>query len=57
MGNEAWGQLVRDLSPLHRRIIARLREGYSQVEIAAELGINPKSIQRLLERLNHRRGA
>jgi RNA polymerase sigma factor (sigma-70 family) len=56
IGNEVWDRLLDGQPPLHRAILARLREGRTHCEIAAELGVSPKAIQRLLGRLMQRRG-
>ncbi len=51
MANERWQHLVRNLPPGHRRIVEMLREGHTTVEIADQLGMDRKVIQRLINRL------
>jgi RNA polymerase sigma factor (sigma-70 family) len=53
IGREAWDRLLRNLSPTHQTILARLREGRSHREIADELKVSEKMIQRLLHRLQN----
>jgi RNA polymerase sigma-70 factor (ECF subfamily) len=49
--DERWQRLLRDLAPKERRVLELLREGHSQVEIADNLDMDRKAIQRLLDRL------
>lgn len=51
MGQEAWEELQRDLSPLHREIVVRLRDGQSRRQIAEDLNVSLKLIHRLITRL------
>jgi RNA polymerase sigma factor (sigma-70 family) len=53
IGREAWDRLLQKLSPMHQAILARLREGRSHREIADELKVSEKMIQRLLHRLQN----
>ncbi len=48
---ERWDRLVAGLTPEHRRVLNLLRQGHSHAEIARELRLSTKLIQRLLRRL------
>jgi RNA polymerase sigma-70 factor (ECF subfamily) len=56
MAREQWEKLVRDQAPLLRRILELLRQGYSHEEIGDVLGLNPKFVQRFLQKLHRRKG-
>lgn len=49
---EEWRRLLKDEPPEMQCALEMLREGYSQREIADQLGLTVKSIQRLIKRLN-----
>lgn len=51
VANERWEDLLRGLPPQHQRMLELLREGYTHEEIAQNLGIYTKVIQRLLQKL------
>jgi len=51
---EEWERMLADLSPLQRHILTLLRQGYTHSEVAQELGLSEKSIQRLLRRITSR---
>ncbi len=51
MADERWQQLISNLPPGHRRILELLREGHDYVEIADRLGVDRKSVQRVVNRL------
>ena len=51
MADERWQALLQSLPEGHRRILQLLREGYSQNDIADHLGIDRKTVQRLVNRL------
>jgi RNA polymerase sigma factor (sigma-70 family) len=53
MAEERWEKIVQGLPPGHVRVLELLRDGHSHVEIAGDLGVHPKVIQRLLHRLRH----
>jgi RNA polymerase sigma-70 factor (ECF subfamily) len=56
IANEKWERLLRG-QPAHcRRILELLRQGHGQTEIARELCLPLKAIQRLLSRLTDRQG-
>jgi RNA polymerase sigma-70 factor (ECF subfamily) len=50
IGNETWDQLVQIVRPADRVILLRLREGCTHAEVAAELGLSEKTVQRVLQR-------
>jgi RNA polymerase sigma factor (sigma-70 family) len=52
---EEWRRLLKDEPPEMQCALEMLREGYSRREIAEQLGLTVKSIQRLIKRLNERR--
>jgi len=52
IANEHWEQLIADQPAHYRLALELLRRGHTHAETAARLGMNPKSIQRLLEKLN-----
>lgn len=51
MAEEEWDRILRNKPPKLRRAMEMLRAGYSRQEIAEELGLHPKQIQRLLQQL------
>jgi RNA polymerase sigma-70 factor (ECF subfamily) len=56
IAREQWEKLVRDQAPLLRRILEFLRQGYSHEEIGDMLGLNPKFVQRFVQKLQRRKG-
>lgn len=50
MEQEEWDQLLDRQPPVHRRVLLLLREGRSQISIALELGISPKTVGRVIRR-------
>jgi RNA polymerase sigma factor (sigma-70 family) len=51
---ERWEQLVSQLPPELRRIVELRRDGYTCREVAAQLGLSSKFVQRFLQKLNRR---
>ena len=51
LANEAYNRLTRDQPSHHRRIMELLHQGYSHLEIAEKLGVNEKTIRRLIRKL------
>jgi RNA polymerase sigma factor (sigma-70 family) len=51
MAEDEWQRLIRDKPPKLREAMQMMRAGHSRQEIAEELGLNPKRIQRLLQQL------
>jgi RNA polymerase sigma factor (sigma-70 family) len=49
--NEAWGRLLTDLPDHYQRILVLLREGHTHKEIAEQVGVNEKTIRRLIAKL------
>jgi RNA polymerase sigma factor (sigma-70 family) len=54
MAEERWQQLLKGQPPQARRVLELLRQGYSHQEIADQLGLYPKLIQRFLQKLRQR---
>jgi RNA polymerase sigma-70 factor (ECF subfamily) len=52
MAEERWEGLVRDQPPEIRRVLELLRQGHNHKEIARQVGVHPKVIQRLIRKLN-----
>ncbi len=50
--NDEWRHLLRDLPAHYQRILALLREGHTQREVAEELGIAERTVRRVLYKLN-----
>jgi DNA-binding NarL/FixJ family response regulator len=42
---------VREQPPVYRRVFLMMRAGKSQVEIAEELGVNPRTVRRIMFQL------
>lgn len=53
VAEESWARIIQGLPTGHVRVLELLRDGYSHVEINRDLGVHPKVIQRLLNRLRH----
>jgi RNA polymerase sigma-70 factor (ECF subfamily) len=52
MNQEEWTEFLRKQPPVYRRMFILLREGKSQLEIAEELQVNPRTVSRVIhERL------
>jgi RNA polymerase sigma-70 factor (ECF subfamily) len=51
MANEAYRRLTSDQPSHHRRIMELLHQGFSHQEIAEKLGVNEKTIRRLVRKL------
>ncbi len=49
--NDEWDRLLRACPQRERGILVLLRQGYSHAETAARLGLNERTIRRLIERL------
>ena len=54
VANEKWVNLVKDQPPKLQRALELLRQGHSHVEIARELDMNVKMVQRLVQKLRLR---
>jgi RNA polymerase sigma factor (sigma-70 family) len=54
IAGEQWDRLLQDQPPEIRRALELLREGRSHQEVADCLGVHPKMIQRVLQRLNQK---
>ncbi len=52
VANEEWRRLLADLPAHYQRMLVLLREGHTQKDIALELGVNEKTVRRVLDRLN-----
>ena len=51
MAGERWQKLTNNLSERHVRILELLLAGHSQTDVAREVGCDPETIRRLLDRL------
>ena len=51
VASEEWDRLVQGRPFHHVRILEMLRQGYTHAEIAAELGFNEKTVQRLIQKI------
>jgi len=51
VANEEWHRLLADLPERYQRMLVLLREGHTQKDIAQELGVNEKTVRRVLDRL------
>jgi RNA polymerase sigma-70 factor (ECF subfamily) len=52
VANDEWHRLLAELPARYQRMLVLLREGYTQKDIARELGVNEKTIRRLLDKLD-----
>jgi RNA polymerase sigma-70 factor (ECF subfamily) len=52
IAEEEWDRMLQDKPPKLRGALEMLRAGYSRQEIAENLGLHPKTIQRLLQSMN-----
>jgi RNA polymerase sigma factor (sigma-70 family) len=52
VANDEWRRLLAELPERYQRMLVLLREGYSQKDIAHELGVNEKTIRRVLDKLS-----
>jgi RNA polymerase sigma-70 factor (ECF subfamily) len=50
ISHEMWEQMLRNQLPVYRQVLVRLRDGSTQLEVAAELNLPRKTVQRILER-------
>jgi RNA polymerase sigma factor (sigma-70 family) len=50
IGNETWERLLRHARPADRLILVHLRERKTHAEVAAEVGVSVKTVQRVLDR-------
>jgi RNA polymerase sigma factor (sigma-70 family) len=55
MSKEEWRAFLGKQPPVHRRIFILLRTGKTPVEIAAELGVHPRTVRRIVDRLGPER--
>jgi RNA polymerase sigma-70 factor (ECF subfamily) len=51
IGEEEWARIVGQFRPGHQAVLARLRDGYSQQEIAGMTGIHLRTVERIVRRL------
>ncbi|MFL5241083.1 MAG: RNA polymerase sigma factor [Gemmataceae bacterium] len=52
MAEEEWNRLARGQPPYKRQILSLLRQGYTHQEIAEKIGVNEKTIRRLVRQLH-----
>jgi RNA polymerase sigma-70 factor (ECF subfamily) len=55
IANEKWDQIKNQVDLPARRILEMLREGLSHVEIARRLGVNEKTVRRVVSRASAKR--
>jgi RNA polymerase sigma factor (sigma-70 family) len=51
MGQEEWRAFLGKQPPVYRRMFILLRAGKTPVEIAEELGMHPRTVRRIVDRL------
>jgi RNA polymerase sigma-70 factor (ECF subfamily) len=51
IANDEWRRLLAELPTRYQRMLELLREGHTQKDIARELGVNEKTVRRVLEKL------
>ena len=52
VANEEWHRLLAELPAHYQRMLLLLREGHTQREIAQQLGVNERTIRRVIDKLN-----
>jgi RNA polymerase sigma factor (sigma-70 family) len=52
VANEEWERLIRDQPVQYRTALLMLSQGYTQAEAAAHVGLDPRQIRRLLDKLH-----
>jgi RNA polymerase sigma-70 factor (ECF subfamily) len=55
IANERWEQILHGQPPRARRALELLRKGHTYEEVAGQVGLHPKAIQRLLHQLDEER--
>jgi RNA polymerase sigma factor (sigma-70 family) len=50
MGREEWDQLLARQPPVHRRVLLSWRDGKSSAQIAQDMGISQKTVDRVLRK-------
>jgi RNA polymerase sigma-70 factor (ECF subfamily) len=51
VAQDEWARMIDELPTRYQRLLVLLRDGHTQKENAAELGVNEKTVRRLLEKL------
>src|SRR5581483_4841235 len=51
IADERWEAIAAALPPQHLAVVARLREGFTQEEVAAMAGITDRTVRRIVERV------
>ena len=51
MAGEKWDQLVKGKPPRYQRLLLLLRQGYTQRQIADELGVDERTVRRVIRKL------
>lgn len=51
IGHEIWEQMLEGQPPAYRQVLVMLRDGRSQLEVAAALNLHRKTVQRILSRV------
>jgi RNA polymerase sigma-70 factor (ECF subfamily) len=50
ISHEVWERMLKNQPPAYREVLARLRDGSTQLEVAEELNLPRKTVQRILQR-------
>jgi RNA polymerase sigma factor (sigma-70 family) len=51
VAQEQWDQLLKGRPPRHQRILILLRQGYSQQQIARAVGVDQRTVRRVVRKL------
>jgi RNA polymerase sigma-70 factor (ECF subfamily) len=51
VAQEQWEQLLQGHPPRHQRILILVRQGYTQQQIAQELGVDERTVRRVVRKL------
>lgn len=51
IAGEKWAAIAATLPPQHLAVVARIREGFTQAEVAALAGITDRTVRRIIERV------
>ena len=50
IGREMWQKMLEGERPAYQKVLTLMRDGYTQHEVAAQLGLHVKTVQRILQR-------
>jgi len=51
VAQEKWKQMLEGQPPRHRQILTLVRQGYTQQQIARELGVDERTVRRVVRKL------